>query len=40
MCQLEEGEVEYLEDPSGEPDDGAVLICISKPKTSKIVLDL
>lgn len=40
MCQLEEGEVEYLEEPSGEPDEGAVLICISKPKTNKIVLDL
>ena len=40
MCQLQEGEVEYLEDPSGEPDEGAVLICISKPKTAKIVLDL
>ena len=40
MCQLQEGEVEYLEEPSGEPDEGEVLICISKPKTNKIVLDL
>ena len=40
MCQLQSGEVEYLEEPSGEPDDGTVLICISKPKTSKVVLDL
>ncbi|MGD1921776.1 MAG: 2Fe-2S iron-sulfur cluster-binding protein [Pleurocapsa sp.] len=40
MCQLEDGEVEYLEEPSGEPDEGTVLICISKPKTNKIVLDL
>ena len=40
MCQLEEGEVEYLEEPGGEPDEGAVLICVSKPKTDKIVLDL
>ena len=40
MCQLKEGEVEYTESPSGEPDEGSVLICISKPKTSKIVLDL
>ena len=40
MCQLQEGEVEYLEEPSGEPDEGAVLICISKPKTDKVVLDL
>ena len=40
MCQIQEGEVEYIEEPSGEPDEGEVLICISKPKTSKIVLDL
>ena len=40
MCQIEEGEVEYLEDPSGEPDEGEVLICISKPKTNRVVLDL
>ena len=40
MCQIQEGEVEYLEEPSGEPDEGEVLICISKPKTSKVVLDL
>ena len=40
MCQLQEGEVEYLEYPAGEPDEGEVLICISQPKTSKIVLDL
>ena len=40
MCALQEGEVEYTEDPTGEPDEGSVLICISQPKTSKIVLDL
>ena len=40
MCQLQEGEVEYTQDPAGEPDEGAVLICVSKPKTNKIVLDL
>ncbi len=40
MCQLESGEVEYTEDPAGEPDEGAVLICVSKPKTKRIVLDL
>ena len=39
-CKLTEGEVEYLESPASEPDEGSVLICISKPKTSKIVLDL
>lgn len=40
MCALEEGEVEYTESPTGEPDEGSVLICIAKPKSSKIVLDL
>ncbi|MCC0177445.1 2Fe-2S iron-sulfur cluster binding domain-containing protein [Waterburya agarophytonicola K14] len=40
MCQLHEGEVEYIEEPGGEPDENAVLICVSKPKTDKIVLDL
>ena len=40
MCQLKEGEVEYIEPPTNEPDAGSVLICISKPKTSKVVLDL
>jgi len=40
MCGLEEGEVEYTESPASEPDEGSVLICISKPKTAKIVLDL
>lgn len=40
MCKLEEGEVEYTESPASEPDEGSVLICISKPKTAKIVLDL
>ena len=39
-CQLTEGEVDYTEDPSNEPDAGEVLICISQPKTNKIVLDL
>ncbi len=40
MCKLLEGEVEYQETPTAEIDQGAVLICISKPKTSKVVLDL
>ena len=40
MCQLQEGEVEYIESPASEPDPGSVLICISKPKTAKVVLDL
>ena len=40
MCELKEGEVEYTEPPTNEPDEGSVLICISKPKTNKVVLDL
>ena len=40
MCELQEGEVEYVEEPTNEPDEGNVLICISQPKTSKVVLDL
>jgi uncharacterized protein len=40
MCKLEEGEVEYIESPTNNPDPGAILICISQPKTSKVVLDL
>ena len=39
-CQIREGKVEYLESPDSEPDEGSVLICISKPKTNKVVLDL
>ena len=40
MCRLQEGEVAYDEPPSGTPDEGSVLICVSKPRTSKVVLDL
>ncbi|MEL6579049.1 MAG: 2Fe-2S iron-sulfur cluster-binding protein [Cyanobacteria bacterium J06621_12] len=39
-CAIQEGEVEYTDEPAGEPDEGNVLICVSRPKTSKIVLDL
>lgn len=39
-CQIKEGGVEYVESPASDPDEGSVLICISKPKTSKVVLDL
>ena len=39
-CQIQSGEVEYLEEPASEPDEGSVLICVSRPKTGKIVLDL
>ena len=40
MCELKEGEVNYIEDPTNEPDPDHVLICISQPKTQKLVLDL
>lgn len=40
MCAIQEGEVEYIEPPTNEPDEGSVLICISQPKTNKVVLDL
>jgi uncharacterized protein len=40
MCSINEGEVEYLEPPTGTPDDGCVLICISQLKTSRVILDL
>lgn len=40
MCRIDEGEVHYDESPTGTPDEGAVLICISTPKTDRIVLDL
>lgn len=39
-CKIKSGEVAYQEEPSGTPDDGEVLICISQPKTEKIVLDI
>ena len=40
MCRIEEGEVAYKIPPTGTPDEGSVLICISKPKTPKVTLDL
>lgn len=40
QCTLLEGEVEYQEIPTAESEEGSVLICISKPKTSKVVFEL
>ena len=40
MCELKEGEVDYVEPPTNEPDEGNVLICICQPKTNKVVLDI
>jgi hypothetical protein len=39
-CKILEGEVEYQTTPTARVEDGSVLICISKPKTSKVVLNL
>jgi uncharacterized protein len=40
MCKITEGEVEYIETPTANIDPGSVLICISKPKTTRVVLDI
>jgi len=36
-CTLEEGEVEYVQEPLDLPDPGMVLICCSKPQTHLVV---
>ena len=36
-CALEDGEVEYVEEPLDPPDPGSVLICCAKPKTDLVV---
>lgn len=40
MCRILEGEVDYQETPVATIDDGSVLICISTPKTARVILDL
>ncbi|TYQ23791.1 2Fe-2S iron-sulfur cluster binding domain-containing protein [Pseudanabaena sp. UWO311] len=40
MCKISEGEVEYAEAPTASVDGDSVLICISKPKTARVVLDI
>ncbi len=40
MCKISEGEVDYEETPTASVDRGSVLICISKPKTARVVLDI
>ena len=37
ICELEEGEVEYVLEPLEPPDQGSVLICCAKPKTDVVV---
>jgi uncharacterized protein len=40
QCKLLEGEVEYPEMPTADIEAGSVLICVAKPKTSRLILDL
>ncbi|AFY75096.1 flavodoxin reductase family protein [Synechococcus sp. PCC 7502] len=40
MCGIIEGEVIYKEPPTAFIDEGSVLICVSTPKTSRVVLDI
>ena len=37
ICAIESGEVEYVEEPLDPPDEDAVLICCSKPKTDVVI---
>ena len=37
MCELTEGEVEYLDEPLDPPDPGHVLICCATPKTNLVL---
>jgi len=37
MVKLEDGEVEYVEEPLDPPDEGCVLICVSKPKNNVVI---
>lgn len=39
-CRLLEGEIEYQQPPTAKVTPGSTLICIAKPKTPKVVLDL
>ncbi|HEY9598444.1 MAG TPA: 2Fe-2S iron-sulfur cluster-binding protein [Cyanophyceae cyanobacterium] len=40
MCKISEGEVAYQEPPTAATDKDSILICISQPKTSKVVLNI
>ncbi|MBE9005474.1 2Fe-2S iron-sulfur cluster binding domain-containing protein [Fortiea sp. LEGE XX443] len=40
VCKIQEGEVAYQEEPTATTDEGSVLICISQPGTSRLVLDI
>lgn len=36
-CKLQEGEVEYDQDPIADVESGSILICISRPKTALVI---
>jgi uncharacterized protein len=40
MCTILEGEVAYQTEPTAAIAEGSVLICIAKPKTARVVLEL
>ncbi len=40
MCKISEGNVAYQSPPTAEIDQGSVLICISKPASPRVVLDI
>jgi uncharacterized protein len=40
MCKINGGNVDYQEEPTAEIDEGSVLICISQPGSSRVVLDI
>jgi ferredoxin len=40
VCKILEGEVEYQEEPTAVIAEGSLLICISKPKTVRVLLEL
>ncbi|AKG20100.1 2Fe-2S iron-sulfur cluster-binding protein [Calothrix sp. 336/3] len=40
MCKINGGNVNYQEEPTAEIDEGSVLICISQPGSSRVVLDI
>jgi uncharacterized protein len=40
MCRISGGEVAYQEEPTAAIDEGSVLICISQPGSSRVVLDI
>ncbi|MEE8134600.1 MAG: 2Fe-2S iron-sulfur cluster-binding protein, partial [Gemmatimonadales bacterium] len=37
ICEIEEGDVEYVLEPLDSPDEGSVLICCSKPTTAVVI---